>query len=209
MAESDRHAQGAAMNLVQRVKLILLSPRFQWDVIEAEATTPARLYKGYIVPLAAIGPVARVIGFGIFGTTGLMGTYRVPLGSGMASAVLMYVLTLAATSVLAMIVDGLAPTFRAQRSSRQALKLVAYSGTPLWVGGIIMLVPPVSSLLILAILYSFYLLYLGLPKLMKTPPEKTLGYTAAIAAAFFVLFLVVNILAGRFMPVPTAPMTVP
>jgi Yip1-like protein len=197
------------MDLVERVKRILRSPRTEWDVIDAEPTTPAGLYTGYIMPLAAIGPVARIIGYSVFGTTGLMGTYRVPIGSGIASNLLMYVLTLGAAYVLAVMIDGLAPTFKGQRNQNQALKLVAYSGTAFWVGGIVMLVPPISSLMILAILYSLYLLYLGLPKLMKTPPEKTLGYTAVVTAAVFVLFLVVNFIAGRFMPVPTAAVTVP
>jgi len=50
------------MDLVQRVKQILLSPRTEWQVIEAEPTTTAELYKTYIIPLAAIGPSRRSLG---------------------------------------------------------------------------------------------------------------------------------------------------
>jgi hypothetical protein len=196
------------MNLVQRVKRILLSPRSEWAVIDAEPTTPAALYTGYIMPLAAIGPVSQVIGYSVFGiTVPFMGTYRVPIGSAITSAVVGYILTLAGTYVLALIIDGLAPTFNGQRSQIQALKVAAYSSTAAWVAGIFALIPGLRLLGILG-LYSLYLLYLGLPILMKSPREKALGYTVVVILAAIVLFIVIAVIAGRFMPVPTAPVTV-
>ena len=70
------------MNLIDRVKRILLSPRTEWEVIDAEPTTPAQLYTGYIMPLAAIGPIAQIIGYSVFGiSVPFTGTYRVPMGS--------------------------------------------------------------------------------------------------------------------------------
>ena len=125
------------MNLVDRVKRILLSPRTEWEVIDAEPTTPAALYTGYIMPLAAIGPIAQVIGYSVFGITiPFMGTYRVPIGSAITSAIVTYILTLVATYVLALIIDALAPTFNGQRSQIQGLKVAAYSSTASWVAGI-------------------------------------------------------------------------
>ena len=50
------------MNLVERVKNILLTPRPEWEVIDGEPATPASLYTGYIIPLAAIGPLPRSSG---------------------------------------------------------------------------------------------------------------------------------------------------
>jgi hypothetical protein len=58
-------------------------------------------------------------------------------------------------------------------------------------------------------LYSLYLLYLGLPVLMKSPREKAMAYTAVVILAAIVLFMVIGVIAGRFMAVPTAGMTVP
>ena len=46
------------MNLIDRTKNILLSPEQEWQVIDEEVTSVGGLYIGYIVPLAAIGPVA-------------------------------------------------------------------------------------------------------------------------------------------------------
>jgi hypothetical protein len=197
------------MNLVQRVQRILLSPRTEWEVIEAEPTTPAQLYTGYVMLLAAIGPIAQLIGYSVFGiTVPFMGTYRVPIGSAITSAIVTYILTLLGTYVLALIIDALAPTFNGQRNQIQALKVAAYSSTASWVAGIFALVPGLRLLTLLG-LYSLYLLYLGLPTLMKAPREKAMGYTVVVVLAAIVLFMIIGAIAGHFMAVPTAGMTVP
>jgi hypothetical protein len=197
------------MNLIDRVKRILMSPRTEWQVIDAEPATTAQLYTGYIVPLAAIGPIAQLIGYSVFGiSVPFMGTYRVPIGSAITSALVTYVLSLAATYVLALIIDALAPTFHGQRSQIQALKVAAYSSTASWVAGIFLLIPGLRLLTILG-LYSLYLLYLGLPILMKAPPEKAMAYTAVVIVAAIVIFMIISVIASRFMALPTAGMTVP
>jgi hypothetical protein len=197
------------MSLVDRVKRILVSPRTEWEVIDVEQTTPAALYTGYIVPLAAIGPIAQLIGYSVFGiTVPFMGTYRVPFGSALTGAIISYVLTLAGTYILALIIDALAPTFNGQRNQIQALKVAAYSSTAAWIAGIFALIPGLRLLGILG-LYSLYLLYLGLPALQKTPREKALPYTAVVILAAIVLFMIVGLIAGRFSGIPHAGVTMP
>jgi Yip1-like protein len=196
------------MNLVDRVKRILLSPRTEWEVIDAEPATLGALYTGYIAPLAAIGPIAQLIGYSVFGiTVPFMGTYRIPFGTALTSAIVSYVLSLVATYVLALIIDALAPPFNGQRNQIQALKVSAYSSTAAWVAGIFALIPGLRLLGILG-LYSLYLLYLGLPVLMKVPRDKAIGYTAVVIVAAIVLFMVIGMIAGRFIGMPSA-MTAP
>jgi hypothetical protein len=197
------------MNLVERVKRILMSPKSEWEVIDTERTTPAELYTRYIVPLAAIGPIAQLIGYSVFGVTvPFVGTYRMPIGSAITQALVSYLLTLAGTYVLALIIDALAPRFNGQRSQIQALKLAAYSLTASWVAGIFALIPGLRILTLLG-LYSLYLLYLGLPVLMKTPREKALGYTVVVIIAAIVLSLIIGAIAGIFLRGPSAGMTIP
>lgn len=197
------------MNLVDRVKRILLSARTEWAAIEAERTTPAALYTGYIAPLAAIGPIAQLIGNSVFGNpTPFGGRVRAPFGSVLTGAILSYVLMLAGTYVLALIIDALAPTFSGQRNQIQALKLAAYSLTAAWLAGIFALIPELRLLGLLG-LYSLYLLYVGLPVLMKPSGDKTLPYTAVVVVAAFVLFLIIGSVAGRFTGIPHAWVTVP
>ncbi len=190
------------MALIDRAKRILLKPKEEWPVIEKEATTAAELYGGYIAPLAAIGPVASWIGMSVFGfSLPFVGTYRVPLLSGLARMIVSYLLTLAGVYVLALVIDSLAPTFGGQRNPAQALKVTAYSFTAGWVAGIFGIIPQLALLGILG-LYSLYLLYLGLPVLMKSPPERSLGYTIAVIVATVVLFVVIWMVGGLFVSQP-------
>ena len=190
------------MPLVDRVKNILLNPRQEWAVIDAEPTVPVELYKQYIMPLAAIGPVAGMIGSTVFGyRIPLMGTIRAPIGQALSAMVVTYLLTLGGVYVLSLIIDALAPNFGGTKNQLQALKVSAYSSTASWVAGIFSLVPGLRFLGILG-LYSLYLLYLGLPVLMKAPEEKALAYTILVILAALVLFLVVGLVAGSFLSGP-------
>ncbi len=186
------------MALVDRVKNVLLTPREEWPVIDAEQTTPAELYREYIIPLAAIGPVASSIGALAFGYHAFGMSYRPPIGTVMSSAIVTYLLTLGGVYVLALIIDALAPNFGGTANQVQALKVAAYASTASWVAGIFGLIPALGWLGILG-LYSLYLLYLGLPILMKAPAEKAAGYTGVVIIAAVVLFLVIGLVAGTFM----------
>ena len=187
------------MNLVERVKHLLLSPETEWPIIDTEPTTVAELYQQYIAPLAAIGPVAQLIGWSIIGVDG----YRPPFVSTLVTSIVLYVLTLAFTYVLALIVDMMAPSFNGQRNQLQALKVTAYSMTAAWVAGIFAIIPPLSLLMFLG-LYSVYLLYLGLPVLMKTPRDKASVYTGVVLIAGIVVSILVRAVSYCFLPVASA-----
>jgi hypothetical protein len=192
------------MNLVDRVKGILLTPGTEWEAIDGEQTTAAGLFRGYIASLAAIGPVAQLIGDTVVGIPlPFGGTIRLPFGTALISALLTYVLTLAGTYILALVIDALAPTFNGQRGQIQALKLAAYASTAAWVAGVFAIIPWLRPLMIVG-LYSLYLLYLGLPVLMKSPREKVLPYTAVVVLAAILLFVTVATIAGRFSGIPHA-----
>jgi hypothetical protein len=186
------------MALPERVKRILLTPKEEWQVIDTEPATLASLYTGYIIPLAAIGPVAQAIGYSVFGVSFLGTTYRTPMGSAITGAIVTFALTLVGVYVLALVIDALAPTFNGTRNQIQALKVATYSSTASWLAGIFALIPGLRVLGILG-LYSLYLLYLGLPGLMKSPAEKALGYTVVVIIAAIVLFMLVGLVAGRFV----------
>ena len=185
------------MALVDRVKNILLSPRTEWQAIDAEPATVSSLYAGYIAPLSAIPVLCRTIGMALIGVSvPFLGNYKTPIGSALTSAVVMYVLGLVAVYVVALIVDGLAPTFGGTKNITQALKVVAYSYTAAWVGGVFSLIPALSIISLLFSLYSLYLLFLGLPVLMKSPADKALGYTVVVIICTIVVMAIIFYVVG-------------
>jgi hypothetical protein len=177
------------MALVDRVKNILLSPRTEWPVIDAEPATVASLYTGYIMPLAAIPAICQAIGMSMIGMTipFIGGHYKTPIVSALISAAVFYCFSLVAVFIVALIVDALAPSFGGTKNQVQALKVVAYSYTASWVGGFLSLIPALSIIGVLFGLYSLYLLYLGLPVLMKSPPDKAVGYTVVVVICTIII----------------------
>jgi hypothetical protein len=171
-----------ASNLVGRVKGILLTPRSEWPLIAAETDTIGGLYTGYILILAAL-PALRILL-----TVRFLGASVLPV------VLTSYVLSLAGTFLVALIVDGLAPTFGGQKSQVQALKVVAYSYTASWIASLIGIVPGLGLLAaLLGLIYGLYLLYLGLPFTMKCPPDKSLGYTIVTVIAAIVISVVLGL----------------
>lgn len=161
------------MNLIDRVKNILMSPQSEWPKIAGESATTQSIYTGYVMILAAIGPLAVAIA---------------TLGAGIVIAIVGYLIALVMTFVLAFIADALAPSFGGQKDLTGSLKLVAYSSTALWVAGIFRLIPYVGGIVgLIGLIYTFYLFYLGAPVLRKCSPEKAVGYTVVVAVCALVI----------------------
>lgn len=188
------------MNLVQRVQDILLKPKPTWPVIEQEQADVAGIYQTYLIYLAAIPAVAGFIGMSVIGFGGFGMHMRMPFMSGLVNMVVSYGLSLLMVFVLALIVDALAPTFNGSKSQINAFKLVAYGCTAGFVGGIFSLVPSLGALGLVAGLYSIYLIYTGIPVLMKCPQEKAGAYTAVVIVCGIVAAIVVGAVSAAVMP---------
>jgi hypothetical protein len=180
------------MNLVARVKSILTNPRQEWVAIDNEPLDAGRLLVGYILPLAAIGPIAMIIGWSAFGFGGL---FRLSMGTAIGMAVTNYVLTIIGVFVLAWVINALAPQFNATQSMPQAIKVAAYSSTAAWVAAVFNLFPALAVLALIGGIYSLYLCWLGLPILMKAPADKATTYVIVVIIALIVLYVIIGVIA--------------
>ncbi len=182
------------MNIVQRVKNIILTPKTEWVVIAAEPTQPKDLVLSYVLPLAALAAIAGFIG------TVLIGSFmvgRVSFFWGLIGLVWHLVMSIVAVFVIGFIIDALAPSFGGQKNFNQAIKVAAYSYTPGFVGGLFTIIPILGSLVaILFALYGLYVLYLGLPKLMKNPDDKTIVYEIVVVVVAIVFYIFVGAVAA-------------
>lgn len=190
------------MNVVERAKAIVLRPKEEWEVIEGETHTVQDLYTGYVMILAAIPAVAGFIGMSVVGMGGWGAFYRVPLAHGLGVLVLSYLLSLASVYVLALIIDAMAPTFNGVKDFPQALKIAAFAPTAAWVAGAFTMIPALGILSLLGALYSLYVLYLGLPRLMNASDDKALPYTVLVIAVAIVVNVLAAILVGMVIPSP-------
>jgi hypothetical protein len=181
------------MNLVDRVRNICVSPATEWPVIEQEITPPADLVTGYLLPLAAVGAVAGLIGSAVVSVLISAVGVRVPLIGSLIGAVVGVAFTVIFCFVIAFIINALAPTFGGRPDMNQALKTAVYSYTPALAAGITRVVPVLGGFVVfVASLYSLYVLYLGLPVTMKAPRDKTPGYTVVIVIASIIIGVMVS-----------------
>jgi Yip1 domain len=191
------------MALVDRVKAILLSPKTEWPVIEGEGGDVAGIYKNYLIYLAAIPAIAGFIGLSLIGMNLLGNTFRIPFGAGIAQALVGFVMSLVMTYVLAWIANALAPTFGGQQNMLSAFKLIAYGTTAALVAGIFQLIPSLGILAFLGALYTIYLIYIGVPVMMKCPPDKALAYTAVLIVCGIIAGVIAGAVAAFFVSMPS------
>jgi Yip1-like protein len=188
-------------NLTVRVTNILKQPDAEWPAIAAEPDNVASLLQGYAAPLAAIPAICQWIGLSVIGVTvPFFATYRVGIVRGLANAIVSWVFALVGAYVAALIIEKLAPTFKSSGGTIQALKLVVYASTPVWIAGVLHLIPALSPLIIIGALYAVYLFYLGLPHLMQTPGDQVIPYMLVSALVVIVvamcLAVVTSLIAG-------------
>ena len=189
----------AGAGLVERVRAILTKPAETWDVIDTERTPVAELYRGYVMILAAIPAVCSTLGMSLIGVGGFGFSYKVPILWAVGQGVLSYVLALVMVYVMALIIDGLAPNFGGTKDRAQAFKIAAYAPTASWIAGVFTLLPAISIVAVLGGLYSLYILYLGLPKLMKVPQERSGGYFGVVLVVAIVVSIVFGMVTGGLM----------
>lgn len=199
---------GTSRSIVDRVRNIILTPKTEWPVIDAEPSTIRGIYMSYVVILAAIPAIASALGQILFPVRIFALVIRPSPVHVIAQAIIYYVLSLVMVYVIALIVDALAPSFGSVKDPVKAFKLVAYSWTAAWVAGILSIIPMLGLLVILAVFYGYYLLYLGLPVLMKTPADKAAVYTIVIVVAAFVAYLAIGAIT-TFAAAAVSPVAMP
>ena len=180
------------MDLVQRAKAMVLAPAAEWRAIEPESGDAAYLFVNYVAPLAAIPPASEFLWRHVLYHSPRLHAHYGGFFSGLFTAFIHWLVTFVVVYAMAVVVDGLAPTFGALKNRENAMKLISYSMTPAWLAGVFALVPGLWFLRVLALIYSIYLFWLGLPLLMKPQPNRTQPYALATMLCAFLLWAVIG-----------------
>ena len=181
------------MNIIERVKNILLTPKTEWEVINGETATPQSLLIGYVLPLAIVAAAGSLLkGLLFAGTFGLK--YFI------LTAVIAFIASVISYYITVIIVDMLAPSFASEKDMGKSAQLVAYSGTPSYVGALLSFIPIVGWLIALAAwAYGVYLMYLGIGPLKKTPEDKKVVYMIVAFLIMVVLYFIIVAILGAIL----------
>ncbi len=183
------------MNLIERAKNILVTPKTEWEVINGESATPMSLLTSYVVPMALIGAIASFIGYGFVG----MNMFGIKIGGinwGIAEAVTGFVTSIVVFFICSYVIDALAPSFSSEKDINKSAQLVAYASTASYVAAIFKIIPSLGILFILLSLYNIYLFYVGLTPLKKTPEDKKIVYMIVSAVVVVIAYLIIATIIG-------------
>ena len=169
----------------------LATPQQAWERAAAETTSPADLYRSYLLPMGAIPAIGLFFGM-LFAGAGIRTAFVI--------AFFIYLFMMVGIAAFVLVLEIVAPKFQASITRANAFKLAGYSMTASFVSGILYLVP-IQLLTVLAgiaSLYSLYLLWLGLPRMAAVPEEnvpKFFVVSLLVALAVTVVFgIVVTVL---------------
>jgi hypothetical protein len=182
-------------SFITRAINILTKPAAEWRVIDGEATSIGKLILGYALILALIAPIAMLIGM-----------LLTPMGTMVFSAMgflikillILYAISLGTVVLLGFVIDLLAPNMGGTKNGVQAMKLAVYAGTAFWVAALLLIISE-WLWLVVGIGYGGYLLWLGLPILMRVPADKAQVYVGAVVGIWVVLFLILQQIGWRIM----------
>jgi len=186
------------MDIVTRIKEILTAPKKEWAVIEGEHAPHASVFMGYVLPLSLIPAIAAFIGYGLLGYSAF-GVHYHSISWGIRQAVSHWIIIAGGVYLTAWVVNFLAENFGAKKDFNQAFSLVAYSYTPMYLGGIFYILPSISVLASLAGLYGLYILYVGMQPMMKAPADKNTGYFIVSLLATIVVSVIVSVVLGAIL----------
>ncbi|MDR1989342.1 MAG: YIP1 family protein [Acidobacteriaceae bacterium] len=188
------------MDLKTRATNMVTKPADEWRVVATESHTVNDLMTGYVLPLAVIPAVCGFIGQTVIGVSvPLVGTIRVGMVRGLVSAIMQIVIALVTCYLSAMVVEKLAPTFQSRGTTVDALKLVVFAMTPVWLAGVLNIIPVLGLLAIFAGFYAVYVFYLGLPVIMNTPQPQVIPYMVVSALVIIVLSAILGFISAAVL----------
>ena len=186
-----------------RIQEIMLNPNGCWDKIKAEGLLAKELFGRYIIPLAVLSAICGFIGQVLIGINLPFGTYRMPFFGGLIFHVISLVASLGSFFVSAFIIEKLAPKFQTQITNDQALRLVGFAATPSLLAGVLNITPGLllSLLAILLSFYSLYLLWVGFQPMTAVPQNRKVAYFASSLVCSVISFLIIfGIVSTIFAP---------
>jgi hypothetical protein len=182
------------MNLIERVKNMIITPKTEWEVVATEDPNPSKVVMGYVLPIAIVVAIAAFIGYGLIGTRILGFRFR-STELGLYSAISTLLSSILTVFITAFVVDALAPSFSSEKNFGRSVQLVAYGSTPGMVAGIFNILPSIALIFtIVGGIYGLYVIYLGMGPIKKTPEEKRALYLVICILALILVYVLLGVL---------------
>lgn len=181
------------MNIIERVKNILITPKTEWEVIKVENTNLQVLFVSYVLPLSLLA-AAGVFFHGLI-FPGVLG-----LKFFIVSAIITFVANAVSFFLSSYIINALAGSFNSEKAINKSAQLVAYSSTPSYIASLLSFVPGIGTLISIAgMIYGIYLMYLGIGPLKKTSEEQKVAYMVVAYLVIIAIYFITAAVTGMLL----------
>lgn len=168
-------------------------PKKEWLEIRNENESIRHAYFTRILFLAAITPLCAYYGTTQVGwVVGNGDAVKLTTASALPLTVLSYLAMLLGVAIMGAFIHWMARTYDAKPTIAQCVVFAAYTCSPLFVAGLAALYPNIWLAMLagtLAVCYSVYLLYVGIPIYMNIPEEEGFFYASSILAIGLVVLV--------------------
>jgi hypothetical protein len=172
---------------------LITHPDQEWESIRQEDTSLVKLYMQHVLLLALIPAVSAYIGTTQVGwQIGTAEAVKLTSSSALQLCVLFYLAMICGVYILGKFIDLFAATYGVNTKNPKGVVLAAYTSTPLFIAGVMALYPSIWLGMfggMFAIAYAVYLLYEGLPILMKIPPERGFMFASSVLTVGLVMLV--------------------
>jgi len=179
---------------------LLAHPNQEMREIKNENESVSHHYTHHVLIMAAIPVICAFIGTTQLGwNLGAGRTIQLSLFTGIALAVVFYLLILGGVAVMGKVIHWMARDYPQRPSLQRCTVFAGYVATPLFLSGLVALYPLVWLCLLvgaLAMVYTGYLLYVGIPMFLNIDREESLrfsGSTLAIGILVFEVLLALTV----------------
>jgi len=173
------------------------APRDEWKSIRDEKSDLTQFGLTRLIFFATVPTIAFLIGISQVGWS-LSGTefHKVAINYAFLMAVAFYLLIVVATLLMTYVTYTIASAFRTEARFERCLVFVTYTATPMYMAGLVGFVPIVWLCIIVlmaAVIYSLYLLYVGIPIYMNIPEGKGFIVATSIISAGLCMMVCFNV----------------
>ncbi|WP_207063674.1 Yip1 family protein [Motiliproteus sp. SC1-56] len=179
--------------ILQHMFGVLSHPRDEWKLIREEHYSAIKCYGSHMVFLAAIPPLAAFIGTTQVGWSPVGNEFvKLTVGSALPIAIAFYFALLAGAGLMAWLIHWMEKTYGSRSSFDECMVLTAFTATPMFLAGLAALYPVLWFNVLVGmagLAYTIYLLYTGVPVLMKIPEDRGFFFASSILMVGMILLV--------------------
>lgn len=171
---------------------LLTHPDREMRDIKQENETVSHHYTHHVLLMALIPVICAFIGTTQIGwDLGANETIPLSMLSALGLAVLFYALILGGVAVMGRVIHWMARDYPQRPSLQRCTVFAGYVATPLFLSGLVALYPLVWLCVLvgaLALVYTGYLLYVGIPLFLNIDREESLRFSSSTLAIGVLVF---------------------